>query len=63
MPFTLKYFDEVLVDVGEAKAWHKMQMVGLEVEFAASIYNSIQKILLNPIHLCSPIQENSDSSY
>jgi plasmid stabilization system protein ParE len=44
----LLYFDEVLVDVQEAKHWYKEQREGLEVEFAAAIEKTIMQILKMP---------------
>ena len=37
MAYQLLYFDEVLTDVQEAKAWHKEKRDGLEDEFALAV--------------------------
>jgi mRNA-degrading endonuclease RelE of RelBE toxin-antitoxin system len=44
----LIYFDQVIVDVQEAKIWYKEQKEGLEVEFAFAIEKAIQQIAKMP---------------
>lgn len=46
--YNSQYFDQVFIDVQEAKIWYKEQKVGLEVEFAFAIETAIQKILKMP---------------
>ncbi len=48
MPFTLLYFDEVEIDINEAKTWYKKQKEGLEVEFATAIEKVIEHIVKAP---------------
>ncbi|MGH2645846.1 MAG: hypothetical protein ACRDE2_17980, partial [Chitinophagaceae bacterium] len=48
MAYLLRYFDEVLTDVQEAKAWYKEQHDGLEEEFSAAIAQTIERILTMP---------------
>ena len=43
-----QYFDEVFIDIQQAKSWYKEQKVGLEIEFALAIETAIQKVLLMP---------------
>lgn len=42
------YFDQVLIDITEAKVWYKEQKFGLEIEFAIAIETAIEKILKMP---------------
>lgn len=46
--YKAQYFDEVFTDIQEAKIWHKMQINGLEVEFANAIKTAIDKVLMMP---------------
>ena len=48
MAYTILYFDEVLNDVQQAKAWYNKQKDGLEVEFAMSIERAIEQITKMP---------------
>jgi hypothetical protein len=43
-----QYFDQVFIDVQEAKIWYKEQKEGLQVEFALAIETAIQKVLKMP---------------
>jgi mRNA-degrading endonuclease RelE of RelBE toxin-antitoxin system len=46
--YNAHYFDEVFIDIQEAKIWYKQQKEGLEVEFAFAIEKAIQKVLKMP---------------
>jgi mRNA-degrading endonuclease RelE of RelBE toxin-antitoxin system len=46
--YNSQYFDQVFIDVQEAKIWYKEQKEGLEVEFAVAIETAIQKVLKMP---------------
>lgn len=46
--YTAQYFDQVFIDIQEAKIWYKEQKEGLEVEFATAIEITIQKVLKMP---------------
>ncbi len=46
--YNSQYFDQVFIDVQEAKIWYKKQKEGLEVEFALAIETAIQKVLKMP---------------
>jgi plasmid stabilization system protein ParE len=48
MAYQLLYFDEVLTDVQEAKAWHKEKRDGLEDEFALAVETALERILKMP---------------
>ncbi len=48
MAYHLQYFDEVEIDVNQAKIWYKEQKEGLEMEFAAAIEKAIEHILEIP---------------
>ncbi len=48
MVYQLLYFDEVEADVSEAKIWYKEQKEGLEIEFAAMLAKTIEKIVQRP---------------
>jgi mRNA-degrading endonuclease RelE of RelBE toxin-antitoxin system len=48
MAYNLLYFDEVLVDVQQAKAWYKEKREGLEKEFACEIEVAIEKLKKMP---------------
>ena len=48
MAYTILYFDEVLIDVQQAKTWYKEQKNGLEVEFVMSIEKAIDQIIKMP---------------
>lgn len=43
-----QYFDQVFIDVQEAKVWYKEQKEGLEIEFAFAIEKAIEQILKMP---------------
>ena len=42
------YFEQVFIDVQEAKIWYKDQKEGLEIEFASAIENAIKQIIKMP---------------
>lgn len=46
--YKAKYFDEVLVDVQEAKKWYKEQQEGLEERFSKAIEEAVLKVLKMP---------------
>ena len=46
--YNSKYFDQVFIDIQEAKIWYKEQKEGLEVDFALAIETAIQKVLKMP---------------
>ena len=48
MAYQLLYFDEVVIDIQQAKLWYKEKRNGLEIEFALAIEIAIEKILQMP---------------
>lgn len=48
MPFSISYFEDVTVDVKEAKAWYKKRQLSLEKRFSESIKTAILKLQENP---------------
>ena len=44
MAYQLLYFDEVLTDIQEAKAWYKEKRDGLEDEFALAVETALERI-------------------
>jgi hypothetical protein len=46
--YNSKYFDDVFIDIQEAKIWYKEQKEGLEGEFAFAIEKAIEQILKTP---------------
>lgn len=48
MGYQLQYFDEVEIDVNDAKVWYKQQWEGLELEFASAIEKAIDYIINTP---------------
>jgi hypothetical protein len=46
--YNFKYFDQVFIDVQEAKIWYKEQKEGLEDEFAIAIEKAIEQVLKMP---------------
>jgi plasmid stabilization system protein ParE len=46
--YNLRFFDEVLADVLQAKEWYYEQKAGLELEFANAILVCINRILQTP---------------
>ena len=48
MTFKLKFFDQVIADIQEAKIWYKNQKVGLEIKLGICIEEALIKILNNP---------------
>lgn len=48
MAYTLQYFDEVEVDVLQAKTWYKEQNEDLVLEFVAAIEKTIDQIVKAP---------------
>jgi mRNA-degrading endonuclease RelE of RelBE toxin-antitoxin system len=48
MAYQLLYFDEVLIDVQEAKKWYKEKRDGLEKEFAFEIEVALEKLKKMP---------------
>lgn len=47
--YNSQYFDQVFIDVQEAKVWYKEQKEGLEIEFAFAIEKAIEQILKMPL--------------
>jgi plasmid stabilization system protein ParE len=50
MGWKLTYYDEVALDVREAKDWYYRQQKGLEKRFAADVKNCIKRLQKNPLH-------------
>jgi plasmid stabilization system protein ParE len=50
MAWKFAYYDEVRVDVREAKAWYFKQQKGLEKKFAADVKECIARLQKNPLH-------------
>jgi len=48
MTYILQYFDEVEIDVSDAKNWYKEQKVGLEIEFANAIEKALKHVVKAP---------------
>ncbi len=48
MSYQFQFFNEVLIDIQEAKFWYKKQKEGLEIEFAKAVENTISQILKMP---------------
>jgi hypothetical protein len=48
MTYQLLFFDEVQIDVIEAKGWYKKQKEGLEIGFSKEIEISILQLLKTP---------------
>ena len=46
--YKILYFEQVFIDVQEAKIWYKDQKEGLEIEFATAIENAIKQIIKMP---------------
>jgi plasmid stabilization system protein ParE len=48
MAYKVLYFDQVLIDVQEAKNWYKEKREGLEKEFAFEIEVALEKLMKMP---------------
>lgn len=48
MPYKVVYFDEVKLDIKEAKEWYRLQVKGLEKRFAKDIKTAILRIKDRP---------------
>jgi hypothetical protein len=48
MDYSLRYFDEVLEDIQQAKKWYLNQKVGLDLEFLKAVEVCIEKVLKRP---------------
>ena len=48
MAFALQYYEEVEADLMDAISWYSTQKDGLEVEFAAVIWNALEHIVQAP---------------
>jgi mRNA-degrading endonuclease RelE of RelBE toxin-antitoxin system len=48
MAYKFLYFDEVLIDVQEAKAWYKEKSDRLENEFALAVETALERIQKMP---------------
>ena len=48
MPYSLFYFDDVRIDIKEAKAWYKQKRSGLEKSFTEAIKTALLKLKENP---------------
>lgn len=48
MPYKLIYFDEVSLDIRDAKDWYKSQQEGLEKRFAKAIKAAIKRLSKMP---------------
>lgn len=48
MSYTLNYYDEVSIDIKEAKDWYKNQKPGLEKRFAQQVKKSLLRLQNNP---------------
>jgi len=49
MPYSLSYFDDVRIDIQNAKAWYKQRRPGLEKRFAEAIKTALLKLKQNPL--------------
>jgi hypothetical protein len=50
MAWKLFYYDEVLLDVRDAKKWYKEQQEGLEKRFAKDVKECISRLQKDPFH-------------
>jgi hypothetical protein len=48
MPYKIVYFDEVKLDIKEAKDWYRFQVKGLEKRFALDIKTAILRLKDRP---------------
>ncbi|GGE68188.1 plasmid stabilization system protein ParE [Pedobacter psychrotolerans] len=48
MDYSVHFFDEVKLDIREAKDWYKKQKSGLEKHFAQEVKKSIIRLQKNP---------------
>lgn len=48
MPYKIVYFDEVKLDIKEAKDWYRLQVKGLEKRFAQDIKAAILRLKDRP---------------
>ena len=48
MAYEIRFFDEVLTDVVEAKRWYKDQRDGLEMNFAMAVEQALEQIKKMP---------------
>ena len=48
MAYSIHYFDEVQLDIQEAKIWYKSQKKGLEKRFAQEVKKTLLRIQNNP---------------
>lgn len=48
MPYKIVYFDEVKLDIKEAKDWYRLQVKGLEKRFAKDIKAAILRLKDRP---------------
>jgi plasmid stabilization system protein ParE len=50
MVWRLAYYDEVILDIRDAKKWYFEQQKGLEKRFAEDVKKCISRIQKNPLH-------------
>lgn len=50
MAWKLYYYDEVILDVREAKKWYREQLEGLDKRFADDVKISINRLQKNPLN-------------
>lgn len=48
MTYNIQFFDEVIIDIQDAKLWYKAKRDGLEIEFARAIEDAIVQIITMP---------------
>jgi hypothetical protein len=48
MTYNIQFFDEVIIDIQDAKFWYKEKRDGLEIEFAWAIEDAILQIIKMP---------------
>jgi mRNA-degrading endonuclease RelE of RelBE toxin-antitoxin system len=48
MAYRLQFFDEVIVDIQEAKNWYKEQKDGLEIKFSLAVEIALERITKFP---------------
>ena len=48
MTYNVQFFDDVVIDIQEAKLWYKEKRDGLEIEFARAIEDAILQVIKMP---------------